>query len=294
MEIHIVAPGDTLFSVAARYGVPSELLAAWNGLRAPFPLAVGQSLGVFFPAESYRVREGDTLFSVSQRFEIPILALLRRNPQLGGDPALTPGQELVLSFESAGTRRLELSGYAYPFADERTLAQILPYATYLAPFTYGAGAPLVSLDDGRLLQLARQYGVRPLLHLSTLTESGSFSTERATALLGDPDAQERLADAVVETMTRQGYEGVDVDFEFLGKENAAAYAAFVALLRERVNALGYEVTVALAPKTSDTQRGVLYEGHDYAALGEAADAVLLMTYEWGYTYQPTGYMHSPT
>jgi spore germination protein len=43
---------------------------------------------------------------------------------------------------------------------------------------------------------------------------------------------------------------------------------------------------ALAPKTSDDQPGALYEGHDYALLGEAADAVLLMTYEWGYTYGP--------
>jgi len=31
---------------------------------------------------------------------------------------------------------------------------------------------------------------------------------------------------------------------------------------------------------------VLYEGKDYRALGEAADHLLLMTYEWGYTYGP--------
>ncbi|MBR2977241.1 MAG: glycoside hydrolase, partial [Oscillospiraceae bacterium] len=149
-------------------------------------------------------------------------------------------------------------------------------------------------DDERLLRLARQYGARPVLHLSTLTERGSFSTERAAALLQNPAAWMPLADAIVRTMTEKGYEGLDVDFEFLGAENAAAYAEFTAMLRERVNALGYELTVALAPKTSDTQHGVLYEGHDYAALGAAADAVLLMTYEWGYTYQRTGCMYSPT
>ena len=44
--------------------------------------------------------------------------------------------------------------------------------------------------------------------------------------------------------------------------------------------------MALAPKTSAGQRGLLYEGHDYAALGSAVDAALLMTYEWGYTYGP--------
>ena len=44
--------------------------------------------------------------------------------------------------------------------------------------------------------------------------------------------------------------------------------------------------MALAPKSSGDQPGLLYEGHDYPALGQAADAVLLMTYEWGYTYGP--------
>jgi spore germination protein len=29
--------------------------------------------------------------------------------------------------------------------------------------------------------------------------------------------------------------------------------------------------------------GLLYEAHDYPAIGAIADYVLLMTYEWGYT-----------
>jgi len=35
---------------------------------------------------------------------------------------------------------------------------------------------------------------------------------------------------------------------------------------------------ALAPKTNTRQRGLLYEGHDYAAVSAAVDGVLLMTY----------------
>ena len=44
------------------------------------------------------------------------------------------------------------------------------------------------------------------------------------------------------------------------------------------------MSVALAPKTSAEQPGLLYEGKDYGGLGEAANQVLLMTYEWGYSY----------
>ena len=49
---------------------------------------------------------------------------------------------------------------------------------------------------------------------------------------------------------------------------------------------GFTVNVDLAPKTSAEQKGLLYEGHDYKAIGEIADTVLLMTYEWGYAYGP--------
>ena len=53
-----------------------------------------------------------------------------------------------------------------------------------------------------------------------------------------------------------------------------------------MNAEGYQVSVALAPKSSATQPGLLYEGMDYRLLGQNADQVLLMTYEWGFTYGP--------
>ena len=42
----------------------------------------------------------------------------------------------------------------------------------------------------------------------------------------------------------------------------------------------------MAPKIAADQPGTLYEGHDFAAIGAAVNQVLLMTYEWGYTYGP--------
>ena len=90
--------------------------------------------------------------------------------------------------------------------------------------------------------------------------------------------------AIPARMAAQGYTGLDVDFEYLPGQNAAAYADFIRQLRETLSPMGAPVTVALAPKTSAGQSGLLYEGHDYAALGAAADYCLLMTYEWGYAY----------
>lgn len=65
-----------------------------------------------------------------------------------------------------------------------------------------------------------------------------------------------------------------------------AFTEFVRIMTETLNDSGYQVSVALAPKTSAEQQGVLYEGKDYKMLGQVANHVLLMTYEWGYTYGP--------
>ena len=91
------------------------------------------------------------------------------------------------------------------------------------------------------------------------------------------------AGEVLETIERKGYAGLDIDFEYVLPQERERYAEFVTLLRRTLNPAGYSVTVALAPKTSADQRGLLYEAHDYALLGRAANKVFLMTYEWGYT-----------
>ena len=283
MTIHVVAPGQTLSAVAGIYGVSYERIAAWNGLAPPYLLAVGQSLLIPEAAELYTVQSGDTLFSIAQRSGLSVNVLRRRNPGLAN---LYPGQTLILALSDAPVRQIEVNGYAYPFASEQILRAILPYSTFLTPFTYGIGpdASLVPLDDGALLALAREYGVQPLMHLSSLTENGNFSTERAQTVLNDPVLRDRLIFEAAANVRAKGYLGLDLDFEFLGRDNAASYAGFAARLREALG--GLPLITALAPKTSDGQPGLLYEGHDYAALGEASDAVLLMTYEWGYTYGP--------
>ena len=124
------------------------------------------------------------------------------------------------------------------------------------------------------------------MHLSTLTESGQFDTYRGELVLTDPAIQERLIQQILQTVLQRGYAGVDVDFEYLPGPLSTAYAAFLSRLRRLLHAQGRFLWAALAPKTSATQKGLLYEGHDYPAIGAASDGVLLMTYEWGYTYGP--------
>lgn len=289
MVIHVVRPGESVYGIALEYGVPMSQIVEDNELTRAARLVVGQALVIRFPRQVHTVRPGETLNSVARQYGLTLRQLYRNNPILGGEPVLYPGQTLVISYageEKRGT--LSVNGYAYPFIEKDLLQRTLPYLTYLTPFTYGftPTGELVDLDDEVLIAMAEQGGVAPLMHLSTLTEEGGFSNDLAHVALTDMAVQGVLIENIVRMMQRKGYRGLDVDFEYVFPQDAQAYAAFVRRLAGRLNPLGYPVIVALAPKTSANQPGLLYEGHDFQAIGAAANEVLLMTYEWGYTYGP--------
>ena len=244
--------------------------------------------------EIYVVKTGDSVDSIAAATGISVEALIYYN-QIPYPYKLAVGQALLITdgnFWSDGQqqRTITVNGYAYPFISPYVLRETLPFLTYLSVFSYGFTTegyliPPV-LDDNFMIVLAKENGVSPILSLTPFGADGQFNNYLITSVVNNPAAKENLINQIVETVTMRGFEGVDVDFEFILASDRAAFAEFVGELRTAVNALGYPVSVALAPKTSDTQQGLLYEGKDYALLGAAADSVLLMTYEWGYTYGP--------
>ena len=290
MVIHVVRPGESLSSVAREYGVPLSQLAVDNGLQNDPRLVVGQALVVQFPQQVHTVQPGESLSSIARQYGMSLRQLYRNNPILGGGPVLYPGQTLVISYEGATEGILSVNGYAYPFIDKDLLQSTVPYLTFLTPFTYGftPDGTLVDLDDGVLIAMAKAGGAAPLMHLSTLTGEGGFSNELAHIALTDRTVQDALISNLRRTLEEKGYRGLDVDFEYVFPEDASAYAAFLGRLTALLNPLGYPVIAALAPKTSADQPGLLYEAHNYRAIAEAVNEVLLMTYEWGYTYHHTG------
>lgn len=288
MVIYTVKPGDTVNALAAEYGLAPEQIISDNGLAPDGLLVVGQSLVFLFPEEIYSSSGGETVNEIAGRYGISTRTLYRNNYFLNGRPTLEAGDRVVIRYEDAPRDTAFLGGYAYDFISQSLLDSVVSYMTYLMPFTYGfsADGELVASDDSRLIQTAVRYGTRPLMHLSTLTPGGYFSNEAAHELFANPEAIERLQQNILENIRAKGYVGLDVDFEYLFAEDKDAYVAFIAGTTALLNENGYFCVVALPPKTSDEQMGLLYEGIDYAALGEAANICFIMTYEWGYRLGP--------
>jgi membrane-bound lytic murein transglycosylase D len=111
-RVHIVRPGQSLWSISKNYGVTTRALARWNGIAPIDTLSIGQKLVVWTSASQpqtvsfsqtrpgntlhalrYTVRKGDSLYLIANRFNISV-ADIRRWNQLG--KYLQPGQKLKL------------------------------------------------------------------------------------------------------------------------------------------------------------------------------------------------------
>lgn len=74
--VHVVSAGDTLYSVAARYGVSPEALATANNLTLPTPLRPGVRLTV--PAapgqvgRTHTVKRGEYLGQIAERYGVTV------------------------------------------------------------------------------------------------------------------------------------------------------------------------------------------------------------------------------
>lgn len=239
----------------------------------------------------YVVKSGDTLYSVSEETGVPMWKIAFDN-QLVNQEQLVVGQALlILQPEESGSMRgdMYVTGYAYPFVEPYILEQAFPALNELLIFSYGftfEGELVPPMQDELwMIEAAWEEGIEPLLVLTPFS-NGAFNNQLVKVLVENLEIQQRVIDNLLRTVEERGYSGVDIDFEYVLPENRIDYAEFVGRVREVMNANGYTVSVALAPKTSADQPGLLYEGMDYALLGANADHVFLMTYEWGYTYGP--------
>lgn len=239
----------------------------------------------------YVVKRGDTVDDIASYYSVPVEEIIYANqlaypyPLAVGQALLIPGRE-----ESAERPYARINGYAYPYIEDFTLRQTLPYLTELSVFSYGftPDGELIppALDDAFMIQRAYEYAALPILTLTPFGEDGMFNNFLIHSVAQSEEATENLVQNLLETVERKGYAGVDIDFEYILAEDRDAFTALVRKVAEAMRSVGRQTSVALAPKQSADQKGLLYEGKDYAGLGEAADYALLMTYEWGYTYGP--------
>lgn len=235
--------------------------------------------------EIYVVRGGDSLYGIARRYGTDAAELARIN-QLNDPARLVPGMALLVPGGTADRRAIEVNAYAYPAISDAVMAETMSYLTFFCPFCYQADAAggLLPIEDARMIAAAYADNAAPLLTVTNLGRSGGFSGEIAHALFTDKTVQDALFENIFSVLRMKNYYGVNFNIEYVYPYDRDSYSQFLRRAADELHPRGYFLSTAIAPKESAGQEGLLYTAHDYAAHGRYADRVIIMTYEWGYTY----------
>ena len=282
MIIHVVKRGEALWQIADRYNVTIEDIVNLNKLNNPDILLPGHALLIPTGRQTYTVQKGDTIWQIAQKYGVSPQNLLWENRILNPD-LIYPGY--VLTIPQKPKPEIDVNAFTYFLGSEAVpiVRDAGPYLTYLSPFAYliNEDGSLVSIADEAAIAEAYSQGVVPMMSLVNFTVNVA-GENLAHLVLNNPDTIDTLQENIINTMREEGYQGLNIDFEYVLPEDREAYNNFLESTVNRLHEEGFFVSTSLAPKLSGEQVGLLYEAHDYPAHGRLADFVVLMTYEWGW------------
>ncbi len=283
MIIHIVKPGETIYSIAEYYNISVKRLVLENGIANPDNLAIGQTIVIAQPEIVYTIQAGDSLESIAQKFNVSSMELLRNNPYLSGRNYFYAGESIVISYQTNKTRKIATIGYAFTYIEKTILIKTLPFLTYLSIFNYRitSDGDIISIgDDTELIDLAKKYGVAPMMFVSTITEEGSANYDVTYNIIGDPSLQDYLISNVIQTLKEKGYYGINIYAAYITFETIDAISKYLEKAAARFHAEGYSIIISVTPNTNYNAPKVSIEELIYSKLAMYVDAIIFSSYDW--------------
>ncbi len=286
MIIHVVKQGETINSIADSYGKSVERLILENGITKTDSLAIGETLVILYPEIEYIVQDGDTLESIARNHNTSIMELLRNNPYLSDGQYIYPGEVIVISYQGERIRRISTNGFVYPFININVLKKTLPFLTYLTVYTYyyTDQGEIFDINDAEILEIANIYGVAPIMMLSGYSSNQEEEIETTHNILVDEDLQNTLINNLITILRSRGYYGINFKTPYIRPEDRTLYVEFVEKLSKRLNLGGFEIFITLTLSVFETLSNIRYNQLQYSNLGKFSDKILVMSYEFGFTF----------
>ncbi len=287
MIIHVVQPGETIHSISEYYKIPVDRLILENGLTNPGNLAIGQTIVIVQPETLYTVHTGDTLESIAKQHGTTTMELLRNNPHLSDREFLYNGETIVISYQTNRTRTITTIGYTFSYIDRPILIKTLPFLTYLTIFNYkvtNEGEIIFMADDTELIDLAKTYGVAPMMFVSTLSDGGIVNPEVTNTILNNPSVQDHFIENALQIMKAKGFCGINIYVERINYENLNSFAEYLSRASERFHSEGYKILITVTPIANIESPNVSFEKIDYGKLAESVDGIIFSSYDWALSY----------
>lgn len=109
--------------------------------------------------------------------------------------------------------------------------------------------------------------------------SNSFNADTAKGVLENSKNRQKLINNILQSLKSNNYKGVNIDIENVYYYDRSYFTTFMRELYNTLNPQGFEVTIALPAKTSDSMWQSWIGAYDYAEIAKVSDKIVLMTYD---------------
>ena len=285
MEIHIVQPGDTIDTIAAKYSVSATRLITDNNLESSGALVTGQALIILYPTQTHTIKPGDTLEKIARMYNIPLMQLYRNNNYLFERSIIYPGETIVISYNN-DKGQINTFGYAANYIDINILTKTLPFLTYICILgnQITENADIISINDEKVIELSKRFGVAPVMLLPSLTVQGIENFDAAFNIFINESLSDKLINNIMNILKEKGYMGISITFEYLYSSNQILYQNFMIKLSKRLKAEQLKLFISISPVntniTSDDIKKI------YSDIEKVLDGITFLDYNKGLNKNP--------
>lgn len=233
--------------------------------------------------QRYTVQSGDTFYKIALQFNLSLASLITTNP--GVDPnKLKIGQQILIPRpQPKPVLTRSVAGWLPSWLQTQVFRSVQNHPGIfdkLSPFWYevktsGEIMKYTGAEDNTILTFARTQGIKliPLI-------SNAFNSEQISAVLNDPIIRQNHISNIVRLLSQLNYDGIDINYENLFVRDKEVFVVFLQELKVALAALGKQLIVTVHAKSDPVGDWSGSEAHDYIGIGQAADFVRIMGYDF--------------
>lgn len=275
--IHVVQSGQSLWQISKQYGYSIDTITKINGINHADTIIPGQSL--LIPGQTYIVQPSENLWDISNRHSFTVKQLNSVNKLKSS--TIKPNQKITIP---KSPKQHIFTGTFLDHKSDSTDKQLLQnYKNLLT----GVGFFEVHPDyNGNLSHFSGEKSIStawinhiiPYMTITNISSQG-FDPDLLHALISNSEKRTKLINNIFQVLHKNDLKGIIIDFERLKPEDRTYFNTFIKELNKRLHPVGMEIAVAVPPMQGDKIPSY-YAGYDYKTLGQHADFLFLMTYNW--------------
>lgn len=196
---------------------------------------------------------------------------------------LTLAAALLSTVAHAGTPNSSKQVMAYLEGGKASYESLTAFYTHINQlptdtFAVDIHGTIKGTAPAQALQFAKSKDIATYATVSNFDAIG-FDAKIAHAILNDSKSRSRAISQMLKLVRQWGYRGINIDLESIDRADRKAFTLFVRDVAQKMRAAGYLTVVSVPAELKDDPQDSWTGAFDFAALGQSADILQVMTYD---------------